>query len=308
MIEPEEEAYADPIPELLRQLLASGKDTKDIKAKLAVELSVAPDEVLRRWSELPNLEPTGGPHAPLLLEARELYRHGHFYSCVTMCGVTSERIIKDILCERLAIWVDDQAVDIPAEAVSELDRFELGAIARFLTKAKLLVPDARKAVLKLAEIRNTYAHGSGMKPQEDALKAVGLLHAVVSRTASLFASLPRFGSAQQADSLLGSTGSFGRVPSNPIPGDYVQYCSQLRCPKGHPYHFKLRGTVSEVAPDQHIVDRVSLLCFEGESNLDLFFDAYHAGVSVHTPEGLGQGEMAGKRHSSGPGPLTIEGN
>ena len=191
---------------------------------------------------------------------------------------------------------------MPEEAIPELDRFEQSAIARFLTKADLLVADARKAVLELAELRNRYAHGSGTKPHEDALKAVGLLHDVVNRTVSFFAGQERFGSGPQADSLQGAVGSFGFEPTNPIPGDYVQYCAELRCPQGHPYDFKRRGSVGE-APDHHIVDRVSLLCVGGENSVDLFFDGYHAGISATTPNGLGRGSAAGRRLFGGPGPL-----
>lgn len=218
MTEPEEEAFADPLPGVLRRLLEEGRDLGAIKEKLMRQLIVDPDEALRRWSELPDLEPTTGPHVPLLLEARELYLHGHFYSCVAMCGIASERIVKDVLGQGLAVWQDDEVAALPEEAIPELDRFELSAIARFLTKAGLLVPDARKAVLDLAELRNRYAHSPGTKPREDALKAIGLLHDVVNRTVSLFRGHERFGSAPQMDTLPGAVGSFGFEPTNPIPG------------------------------------------------------------------------------------------
>lgn len=303
MTEAEEEAFADPLPGILRRLLGEGRDLSGIKERLATHLTVDPDETLRRWSELPDLDPTAGPHVALLLEARELYRHGHFYSCVAMCGIASERIVKDLASEGLAVRKDDEAVELPEEAVPELDRFELSALARVLTKAGLLTADARKAVLALAELRNRYAHGSGTKPHEDALKAIGLLHDVVNRTVSLFAGHRRFGSATHMDKLPGATGSFGFEPTNPIPGDYIRYCAELRCPQGHPYSFKRRGSISEEAPDQHIVDRVSLLCNGGEHRADLFFDVYHAGISAATPDGLGRGSPAGERLVGGPGPL-----
>jgi hypothetical protein len=243
-----EEAFADFLPGLFRRLLAEGRDLGGVKAKLANDLNPDLDAILRRWSELPDLEPTAGPHVPLLLEARELYRHGHFYSCVAMCGIASERIVKDVFVAGLAVWRDETAVAVPDEAIPELDRFELNAIARFLTKAGLLGPDARKAVLDLAELRNRYAHASGAKPRDDALKAVGLLHDVVNRTVSLFAGHERFGSRPHVDTLPGGVGSFGFESTNPIPGDYVQYCAELRCPKGHPYNFKRRGSVGRHCP------------------------------------------------------------
>ncbi|MBI3127105.1 MAG: hypothetical protein HYZ11_05840 [Candidatus Tectomicrobia bacterium] len=308
MTEAEGGAFADLLPGVLRRLLAKRRDLDGIKEKLAKHLVLDPDETLRRWSELPDLEPTSGPHVPLLLEARELYRHGHFYSCVAMCGIASERIVKDVLGEGLAVRKDDEALDLPEEAIPEIDRFELSAIARFLTKAGLLTPEARKAVLDLAELRNRYAHGSGAKPREDALKALELLHDVVNRTVSLFAGHERLGSAPQMDTLPGAAGSFGFDPTNPIPGDYIQYCAELRCPQGHPYSFKRRGSLGVAGPDQHIIDRVSLLCDGGEHNIDLFFDVYHAGTSAATPDGLSRGAARGKRLVGGPGPLRgVEG-
>ena len=225
------EAFADLVPAVLGMLLAQGRDLTPVKEKLAKDLALDPDETLQRWSELPNLELTAGPHVPLLLEARELYRHGHFYSCVAMCGIASERIVKDVLGEGLAVWKDEKAIHLPEEAIPELDRFEVNAIARFLTKAGLLVPEARKAVLDLAELRNRYVHGSGMKPREDALKAIVLLHDVVNRTASFAAGLEeQLRVGPQMDTLAGGVGAFGFEPTNPIPGDYVRYCAELRCP------------------------------------------------------------------------------
>jgi hypothetical protein len=68
--------FADPVPTILRELTAQGDDLSRAKVWLADTLTVDADEILRRWSELPDLKMTAaGPHVPLLLEARELYRH-----------------------------------------------------------------------------------------------------------------------------------------------------------------------------------------------------------------------------------------
>jgi len=298
------EAFADPFPGLLRKLLESGKDIDGFTSNLRRDLNEAAPQMIRRWSELPDLDLTAGSHVSLLQEARELYVHGHFYSCVAMCGITSERIMKDMLREHFVIRKDDESTtEIPEEAVPELDRFELSAIAKLLTKAALLETSVKEAVLDLAELRNKYAHGSGKNPRTDALKALGLLHAIIEKTVSLFKDHDRFGSAPQKDILEGATGAFGREPTNPIPGDYREYCKQLRCPQNHPYHFKRRHSVGPSGPDHHYIDHVSLRCFGGESALDLYFDIYHAGISGNLPEGLGRGPAEGKRHPSSPAPL-----
>lgn len=262
--------------------------------------------MVRRWSELPDLDPTMGSHVSLLQEARDLYVHGHFYSCVAMCGITSERIVKDILREHFAIRKNRRIIKIRKEAVAELDRFEAVAIARFLTKAKLLDSTVKNDVVKLAEIRNVYAHGSGVAPQADSLETLKLLHGIVERTVSLLKNHERFGSAPQKDVLEGASGKFGREPSNPIPGDYREYCAQLCCPQKHPYHFKRKGSVGRSGPDKHYVDRIVLRCFGGEDTLDLYFDVYHSGISARLPKGLRRGPSEGRWHPSGPGPFRTD--
>lgn len=54
-----------------------------------------PDAVERIW-ELPPLmlkEPSTD-YFPLLMESRDLFVAGQFYSCVAMCGIVRERLIK----------------------------------------------------------------------------------------------------------------------------------------------------------------------------------------------------------------------
>jgi hypothetical protein len=306
MTDPPEEIYADPFPGVIRAKQQLGQGLDGVIARVRRRLAGAAPEVVRRWSELPDLDPTAGPHVPLLLEARELYTHGHFYSCVAMCGITAERILKDLLGERFAIRRDGEVRDIPDDAAPELDRFEVSAIARFLTKAGLLEPAVRKAALELAELRNVYAHGSGLKPESDSLKALTLLHVVVQETVVLFKGHESFGSAPHRDILEDATGRFGLEPTNPVPGDYGEYCRSLRCPQGHPYHFKREGSVGWSGPDEHIIDAVVLHCFAGESRLSLYFDVYHAGISGKIPEGLQWGAAEGKRHPMGPGPFRDE--
>ena len=46
-------------------------------------------------------------------------------------------------------------------------------------------------------------------------------------------------------------------------------------------------------PDHHMVDRVELQCFGGESRVELFFDMYHVEPSSFVPQGLSMGTVAG---------------
>jgi len=122
----------------------------------------------------------------LLLEARELFVAGFHYSCVAMCGIVSERLVKDLF--RSSILVQRNGVpEVPSDDESDqLEQVEMRGIVNFLSKAHLLDEDAKKAATALAELRNRYAHAHGKKAESDALKAIGLLHAVVEGTVSVF--------------------------------------------------------------------------------------------------------------------------
>jgi hypothetical protein len=128
-----------------------------LEADAAKMLSVADD----RAAQLPEVVVERGPFMPLLVEARELYVWGFDYGCVAMCGISAERILKDIL--RRAVLVQrEETVAWPApEAFDQLERVEVGAIARFLRKADLIPDDVAVAADKLAQLRNAYAHARG---------------------------------------------------------------------------------------------------------------------------------------------------
>src|ERR1700727_1694594 len=57
-----------------------------------------PGAVERVW-ELPPLalHRPNDEYLTLLLEARALFVAGYFYSCVAMCGIVGERLVKDVL-------------------------------------------------------------------------------------------------------------------------------------------------------------------------------------------------------------------
>ena len=122
----------------------------------------------------------------LLVEARELYVEGRFYSCVATCGIVGERLVKDIF--RASVLIQQSGIShTPSEgALDQLERVEISGIIHFLREAKLLADDAAKAADKLSQLRNKYAHARGKEPDLDALRAIKLLHQVVEETVSLF--------------------------------------------------------------------------------------------------------------------------
>jgi hypothetical protein len=145
-----------------------------------------PEAVERVW-ELPAMivKPCG-EYLPLLLEARELFLSGCFYSCVAMCGIVGERLVKDVFRSSVLIWKNGKVEPSTDTAFDQFERVEVSAIVRFLKEADLLSAEAAKSAMDLGELRNQYAHARGKKPQEDALRAIKLLHVLVDDTVSVF--------------------------------------------------------------------------------------------------------------------------
>jgi hypothetical protein len=94
--------------------------------------------VERIW-DLPSiiLKRPQSEYVALLVEARDLYVSGNFYSCVAMCGIVGERIIKDVL--RASVRLEkDGVIHIPQDkAFDQLEYVEVAGIIRFLKEAEL---------------------------------------------------------------------------------------------------------------------------------------------------------------------------
>jgi hypothetical protein len=145
------------------------------------------DSVERIW-ELPPIilrEPSG-IYRELLLEARDLFVAGYFYSCVAMCGVVGERLVKDMFRASVLIQRDGNPIRPTDATFDQLEHVEVRGIVHFLKEADLLGVEAAKAAVRLGELRNRYAHARGENPPADAIKAIELLHALVEGTVSAF--------------------------------------------------------------------------------------------------------------------------
>ncbi|VVB63563.1 Uncharacterised protein [uncultured archaeon] len=138
-------------------------------------------EAVERYWEVPPLylKPSSGPYLELLVEARELYVDGHFYSCVAMCGIVGERLIKDMLRASVLIEKYGQNQRPSDAAFDQLEQVGVRRIVDFLNKTGLLSDDAAKAARELGEIRNIYAHASGKNPKKDAINSITFLHTIV---------------------------------------------------------------------------------------------------------------------------------
>lgn len=161
---------------------------EELKARIIEESKGQADQMVARLATLPTLmvHHPFGDYVPLLREAREIYIRGYFYSCVAMCGITAERMVKDIL--RGSVMVRSgpaQATQPVAKAFDQLERVDVSSLARFLLKASIIEEPAWKALDGLFQLRNTYAHARGEAAESDALKAIQYLHTFVDHTTSV---------------------------------------------------------------------------------------------------------------------------
>jgi hypothetical protein len=122
----------------------------------------------------------------LLLEARDLFVAGHFYSCVAMCGIVGERLVKDVFRTSVLIRKSGSTEEPTEAALDQLERVETIGIVEFLKKTELLLADAADAAKNLGKLRNDYAHSRGKKPEADAAEAIKMLHVLVEGTVSVF--------------------------------------------------------------------------------------------------------------------------
>jgi hypothetical protein len=141
-------------------------------------------------------------------------------------------------------------------------------------------PDAFDGKARLAEARGDSAEEQAFRTRAEEL-------VVADETPSMpNNALFTLESTDERDTTQGATGEFGLAATNPIPGDAAQYCARLRCPAGHPFWFRRRGSDGACA-DGHIVDQLELACFGREYQCGLYVDLYHPGCSTLTPSGLG---------------------
>ena len=139
-------------------------------------------EFYSRSQQIPDLTVRRGPYVRLLLEARQVFVFGYWNACVAMCGIASERIIKDLLRSSVKIEATGK-IDTPSSvAFDQLERVDLSGLLRFLRECGRLSERGFKASNDLTVLRNAYAHARGKSPEADALQAIKLLHTIVEET------------------------------------------------------------------------------------------------------------------------------
>ena len=121
-----------------------------------------------RLSRLPPLLIEVGPYCKLLREARDVFVDGHFYACVAMCGISFERFQRD-----------------KANPHGATRKHKMSQIRKKLQENKILSPETLILCKSMADLRNEYAHGEGLKTKEDALKALNWMHIFIDNETNL---------------------------------------------------------------------------------------------------------------------------
>jgi hypothetical protein len=166
-------AYVDFRPNDAKLCLSeeSSKDSQNHPAKLP---SGAMDEKSFdhyknvRLSQLPPLLIEAGSYCELLREARDVFVDGHFYACVAMCGISFERFQRD-----------------KAEPYGATRKHKIWQVRSILQKNNILSSGSLILCENMANLRNDYAHGEGLKPEEDAIKALAWMHSFIDNETNL---------------------------------------------------------------------------------------------------------------------------
>lgn len=176
------QVHMDTVPNLLKM---PGQEDS-VKDMLRQRTEQKLDDMLSRYKQLPAIFVHLGKHSELLYEARDLYIEGKYYSCVAMCGITAERIAKELLRISLLLRKKDKWTFPSDEQAALIDRIEINDIRELLIKSEVIEERLRKPFQKLSELRNKYAHATGKNPQVDAKLAIDYLHEIVEGTVSVF--------------------------------------------------------------------------------------------------------------------------
>jgi len=166
-------AYADFRPNGARLYLDKGS-TKGSQGRHPEPPHSALDERFldrgryERLSQLPALLIEVGAYCGLIREARDVFVDGHFYSCVAMCGISFERFQRD-----------------KAKPYAATRKHSMREVRDILEKNKGLKSGTFTLCEEMANLRNDYAHGHGLKPKEDALKALEWMHRFIDNETNL---------------------------------------------------------------------------------------------------------------------------
>jgi len=178
--------FLDATPNLLKHPVGKTMLRKTLAQFMHENIDSNIDKMVDRYAFLPALMVHHGEYCKLLSQARDLFVWGFFYSCVPMCGIVAERIVKDIFSRTLLVVSGAKATAPNLKAKKDLESFGAKEICDFLIDSGILDENLRSPLKGLGELRNKYAHAGGKKPEEDARKSIKHLHSIVEGTVSVF--------------------------------------------------------------------------------------------------------------------------
>jgi hypothetical protein len=178
-------AFIDLEPNVLKHPVGGKFHKKQHADFLRADLESKIVDCVNRYASLPALVVHEGEYRKLLIEARNLFTYGYFYSCVAMCGISAERILKDIFVGRFSVVSKGQTVPPNAKSKKALESFSAKSICDFLAAAGFFDKTLQQHFAKLASLRNKYAHAGGKNAETDAREAINHLHAIVQGTVSI---------------------------------------------------------------------------------------------------------------------------
>jgi hypothetical protein len=166
-------AYADfgPNGAKLRLSKESSKESQKRLAELpygAMDEKAIAHHKDERLSQLPPLLIEVGSYCKLFKEARDVFVDGHFYACVAMCGISFERFQRD-----------------KAKPYGAMRKHKMPRVRKILQENNVLKVETLALCEKMAKLRNEYAHGDGLNPKEDALKALTWMHSFIDNETNL---------------------------------------------------------------------------------------------------------------------------
>jgi hypothetical protein len=192
--------YMDFMPNSLINEAAKRQEAELLKSQFEAKV----DQIVERHASLPAFlvhQGEGFKFTSLLVEARELFTHGYFYSCVAMCGMATERIAKDLYVSGFTLPNTNRD-----KLITNLEHLNFTKIVDFLKEIGRINKETRSTMLQMGTLRDKYIHTKGPLPefagdggsiqeqrnqkikeqQEDAEKAIRYLHKVLEGTFSVF--------------------------------------------------------------------------------------------------------------------------
>ena len=166
-------AYADFSPNAAKRHLSEEISKGSQESPAGSPIGAMGEEALayhknERLSQLSPLLIEVGPYCKLLKEARAAFVDGHFYACVAMCGISFERFQRD-----------------KAKPHGAMRKHKMHEVRKILQENSILKDETLELCKKMAKLRNNYAHGDGLKPEEDALKALSWMHSFIDNETNL---------------------------------------------------------------------------------------------------------------------------